>query len=62
MAITQVFEDTDFQDNDEFDDEKNDLLTFWSWGFDQDDELLANIPLELMELTETDVEEFESEV
>ena len=62
VAITQVFEDTDFQDNDEFDDEKNDLLTFWSWGFDQDDELLANIPLELMELTETDVEEFESEV
>jgi hypothetical protein len=38
------------------------LLTFWSWGFDQDDELLANVPLELMELTETDVEEFESEV
>ncbi|CAB4041556.1 Hypothetical predicted protein, partial [Paramuricea clavata] len=62
VAITQVFEDTDFQDNDEFDDEKNDLLTFWSWGFDQDDELLANIPLELVELSETDVEEFESEV
>jgi hypothetical protein len=50
VAITQVFEDTDFQDNDEFDDEKNDLLTFWSWGFDQDDELLTNILLELMEL------------
>ena len=64
VAITQVFGDTGYQDNTDFkDDEKNDLLSFWSWGCDQEDELLANIPLEFIELSQaTDVEEFEWEV
>ena len=62
--LPRFLENTGYQDDIGFqDDEKNDhdLLTFWLWGSDQDDELLANIPSEFIELAgTTDAEEFES--
>ena len=45
-AIQQVFADTDFKDDYSEEEEDDDLLSFFSWGTEQDEELFQNIPEE----------------
>ena len=50
-AIHQVFADTDFED-DYSEGEDDDLLNFFSWGTEQDEELFQNIPEEFFLMAE----------